>query len=162
MTDRYQSRASTHADGCWSWGHGHYECAVREIEHLQAEVERLRADLMESDEIREKLRHLLTRTAKALKGEPPEDVWHSWHDLPERAALATRLADDVAESVICTSGYNTEGRQWVLYPEQIAADPYLEDCITHLEWRGIAKAVWEDDGRVTVIFEDSLSNGGKA
>ena len=67
---------------------------------------------------------------------------------------ALRLADDAAESVICTEGYNTEGRRWVLYPEQIAADPYLEDCIAHLEWRGIAKAVREDDGRVTVIFEE--------
>ena len=66
---------------------------------------------------------------------------------------ALRLADDAAESVICTEGHNTEGRQWVLYPEQIAADPYLEDCIAHLEWRGIAKAVRED-GRVTVIFEE--------
>src|SRR5690606_16850711 len=60
---------------------------------LQAEVEELRllakkvtAVLMESDEIREKLGHLLTRTAAALKGEPPAGVWHSWHDLPERAA----------------------------------------------------------------------------
>jgi hypothetical protein len=67
-------------------------------------------------------------------------------------ARALRLADDAAESVICTEGHNTEGRQWVLYPEQIAADPYLEDCIAHLEWRGIAKAVREE-GRVTVIFE---------
>lgn len=37
--------------------------------------------------------------------------------------------------------------------EQTAADPYLEDCIAHLEWRGIAKAVMEDD-RVTVIVEE--------
>jgi len=59
--------------------------ANAEIEKLRAEVEKLRADLMESDEIREKLSHLLTRTAAALKGEPPEGVWHSWHDLPERA-----------------------------------------------------------------------------
>ena len=33
------------------------------------------------------------------------------------------------------------------------ADPYLEDAIAHLEWRGMAKAVRED-GRVTVIFEE--------
>lgn len=59
---------------------------VAKVEALRAEVEKLRADLMESDEIREKLSHLLTRTAAALKGEPPEGVWHSWHDLPERAS----------------------------------------------------------------------------
>lgn len=68
-------------------------------------------------------------------------------------ARALRLADDAAESVICTEGHNTEGRQWVLHPEQVAADPYLEDAIAHLEWRGIAKAVMEG-GRVTVIFEE--------
>lgn len=74
---------------------------------------------------------------------------------------ALRLADDAAESVICTEGHNTEGRQWVLYPEQIAADPYLEDCIAHLEWRGVAKAVREG-GRVTVIFEEQRNAHGNA
>lgn len=88
MTDRYKSRASTNADNCWSWGHEHYECAVREIEAL-------RADLAESDEIRETLGHILTRTANALKGEPPEGTWHSWHDLPEKATqLAERVQRD--------------------------------------------------------------------
>lgn len=38
MTDRYESRATTHADGCWEWGPAHNECAVREIEILRAEV----------------------------------------------------------------------------------------------------------------------------
>lgn len=32
MTDRQ----STHADDCWSWGHGHYECAVGQIERDEA------------------------------------------------------------------------------------------------------------------------------
>lgn len=66
-------------------------------------------------------------------------------------ARALRLADDAAESVICTEGHSPRERQWVLYPEQIADRPAI--CIAHLEWRGIAKAVRED-GRVTVIFEE--------
>lgn len=66
---------------------------------------------------------------------------------------ALRLADDAAESVICTEGHSPAAYHWVITHEQTAADPYLEDCIAHLEWRGIAKAVRED-GRVTVIFEE--------
>lgn len=68
-------------------------------------------------------------------------------------ARALRLADAAAESVIYTNGYYTENRQWVLYPRQIAADPYLADCIAHLEWRGIAKVVREGDCLI-VIFEE--------
>ena len=98
MTDRYESRATTHAADCWSWGPAHYECAVWKIERLHAEVEQLQADLAESDEIREKLGQLLTRTATALKGEPPEGTWHSWHDLPEKA---TQLAEALRELEGC-------------------------------------------------------------
>ena len=71
--------------------------AIDEIEALRADVERLRADLAESDEIREKLGHLLTRTAAALKGEPPEGVWHSWHDLPEKAAQLAEASREPEE-----------------------------------------------------------------
>ena len=59
---------------------------------------------------------------------------------------ALRLADDAAESVICTEAHSPRERQLVLYPEQIAADPYLEDCIAHLEWRGMADVDRESDG----------------
>lgn len=69
------------------------------LEALRAEVERLRTDLMESDEIREKLGHLLTRTAAALKGEPPAGVWHSWHDLPEKATQLAEALKKVAQSL---------------------------------------------------------------
>lgn len=40
MTDRQ----TTHAPGCWAWGPKHHECALREIETLQAEVERLKGE----------------------------------------------------------------------------------------------------------------------
>ena len=36
MTDHHKSRASTHADGCWSWGRGHYECALKKIKRDEA------------------------------------------------------------------------------------------------------------------------------
>lgn len=134
MTDRYKSSASTHADGCWDWGHRHYECAVEKIKRLQAEVEQLRADLLESEEIRENLRHLLKRIATALKGEPPDGVWHSWHDLPEKAtqlkervhlnmsfhtdAERYRWLRDKADSItVCT--YTSDGEWIPLHPENI-------------------------------------------
>lgn len=135
-------------------GHRHYECAVREVEALRAEVEKLRADLKESDEIREKLVHLLKRIAAALKGEPPEGVWHSWHDLPERAALATRLADEAAESVICTEGQIQRPGVWRITREVLDADrAYLSDCLQHLAWRQMADVAEDHNtGDVIVTF----------
>ena len=35
-TDRYKSRATTHASVCWSWGPKHYECAVGQIRRDEA------------------------------------------------------------------------------------------------------------------------------
>lgn len=29
---------TTHSSVCWSWGPRHYECALREIERLRAEI----------------------------------------------------------------------------------------------------------------------------
>lgn len=35
----YLGRVGTHADGCYKWGPGHWECAVREIERLNQIVD---------------------------------------------------------------------------------------------------------------------------
>lgn len=39
----------------------------------------------ENQKISDRLAEILTQTANALKGPPPDLVWHSWHDLPEWA-----------------------------------------------------------------------------
>ena len=36
------STTHPHADDCWSWGHGHYECAVGKIKELIEERDALR------------------------------------------------------------------------------------------------------------------------
>lgn len=36
-----QTKATTHAADCWSWGLEHYECAVREIWRLREELDGL-------------------------------------------------------------------------------------------------------------------------
>jgi hypothetical protein len=96
-----------------------------EIEALRAEVERLRTDLMESDEIREKLRHLLTRTAAALKGEPPAGVWHSWHDLPEKVA---QLADALEALKAEAAGFKVDAERY----RWVRAEAYLcPDSVEH-------------------------------
>lgn len=45
-------------------------------------LEAAEQDLDEETQLRERLAGLLTRTANALKGSPPELMWHDWSDLP--------------------------------------------------------------------------------
>ena len=53
MTDRQ----STHAQGCWSWGPKHYECAV-------GQIERDEALLRQALEALEELQYAVVSTAK--------------------------------------------------------------------------------------------------
>lgn len=48
-----------------------------------AEVEALKTELREGDDLRTRLSTLITRSVNAIRGEPEPLGWHSWHDLPE-------------------------------------------------------------------------------
>ena len=48
-----------------------------------AEVEALKTELREGDDLRTHLSSLLTRSVNAIRGEPEPLHLHSWHDLPE-------------------------------------------------------------------------------
>ena len=43
VVERQANHGTTHAEGCVSWGRGHYECAMVEIERLRAEVAKMHA-----------------------------------------------------------------------------------------------------------------------
>lgn len=66
---------------------------TRQVTSLCDEVERLRAEVAELDELREKMAGILSRTAVALRGPEPSLTRWSWHDLPERAAAAIAAID---------------------------------------------------------------------
>lgn len=53
------------------------------IDALKAEVEALKAELREGDDLRERLAGILTRSVNVIRGEPEPMSLHSWHDLPE-------------------------------------------------------------------------------
>ena len=151
MTDRYerirQALAMEPASG--SWMQGIDEDAAFAMFCCQSAAEAAFITACDPDTIRsllderDALAAEVERLAEMLRELETSGAW----------SRALRLADDAAESAICTVGHNTENRQWVLYPEQIAADPYLEDYIAHLEWRGLAKVVREDV-RMIVVFDD--------
>ena len=86
--------------------------AQDEIDSLKSEVEEMKLiiatdtgtesavaamqdELHESDQLRERMDILLTRTACALKGQPDELTMHSWHDLPEAAENIRRQRDEL-------------------------------------------------------------------
>jgi hypothetical protein len=58
----------------------------RELWRLRAENDQLRADQAEVETLNERMAQLLTGVANALKGDPPDLVWHDWSDLPAVAA----------------------------------------------------------------------------
>ena len=49
VAERQANHGTTHAEGCASWGRGHYECAMVETERLRAEVARLNEERAENE-----------------------------------------------------------------------------------------------------------------
>lgn len=69
------------------------------ILRLYKELQTAKEDAEESDGVCKRLTDILRRTALALKGPAPENVWHSWHDLPEVAAKLKSLIESDSEEV---------------------------------------------------------------
>jgi hypothetical protein len=69
-------------------------------------------------------------------------------------ARALRLADDAAESVICTEGQIQRQGVWRIAREVLDADrAYLSDCLQHLAWRQMADVAGDHNtGDVIVTF----------
>lgn len=67
---------------------------------------------------------------------------------------ALRLADDAAESVICTEGQIQRPGVWRITREVLDADrAYLSDCLQHLAWRQMADVAEDHNtGDVIVTF----------
>ncbi|HEY8355390.1 MAG TPA: hypothetical protein VIK69_10310 [Methylophilaceae bacterium] len=76
-----ESRASTHAEGCWSWGPGHYGCAVGTIERLREQLRLATVDQAtaeaetndaraENERLREALKEIRSRSSMNLAMHP--------------------------------------------------------------------------------------------
>lgn len=98
MTDRQ----STHSHDCWSWGPAHYECAVREIEALRAEVaseRNLKADAIHACAMANIRAELL---AEALRGWWEAHRPVGWTEDQHRSCPHVNLATE-AEKALATA-----------------------------------------------------------
>lgn len=69
------------------------------LQSLRVKLREARHQLDEDDRLRTQMLTLLTGTANALKGPPPDLVWHDWSDLPTVAEdLVRRLVEAQAEA----------------------------------------------------------------
>ena len=93
--------------------------AADEIERLraalaaQAEAHAAEGGSAESEQLRETMADILSRTAVALRGTPPPRRRWGWHDLPERAAAAI-AAIDVMQRAAKSAAADTERLDWLL------------------------------------------------
>lgn len=75
--------------GCFK---SHLDCAINEVEEL-------RLDLQDADDLIEVMRNLLIRVADAVNGPPPEGTWHDWSSLPDKVAEMASQKVKVTHSV---------------------------------------------------------------
>ncbi len=66
---------------------------AKQIAELEAQPMAQDDDCTECDALRSRMTELLTRTANALRGDPPPLTLWGWEDLPERAAAAIAAID---------------------------------------------------------------------
>lgn len=108
------------------------------------------------DQLRSKLSDLLTRTANVLKGEPGPLSSHSWHDLPESAALAM----DPDKKAIRHAGASLS-LWWAMVEAdaELAGEPLQDDQIAlHFMGSGASHIVNVKDIRalMTAIYGPAL------
>ncbi len=155
-----------------------------EIARLEAEVVRMtveangyKAEVEESDALRERLAGLLTRTVNVLRGEPPENTQWSWHDIPERteelkatvALMGGELMPD-GSLVVNMSKHNAAFRC-----EKHQADNYRQQDLNHCmlcvleerdnlmterngEWQGLFHE-WENERSVVIKLNERFACG---
>jgi hypothetical protein len=76
------------------------------------ELERLRAEIAEQQDLIERISGIATNTVNALRGDPPALVAWSWHDLPASAAAmraALIAAMEIVQRERVRIAYNAKG-----------------------------------------------------
>lgn len=93
--------------------------------------------LSEERQLRERLAELLRRTAIALKGPEPEDVYHDWSDLPARVGAMKELVARMNDMLFRVEWVRQEGGSKHCCPfchaisERDGGPDHADDC----EWR---------------------------
>lgn len=73
------------------------KASIGTIARMQHKVADLEGEISISDELREKMAGILTRSVNAIRGDPEPLHLHSWHDLPE---LIDQVNVDLLEALL--------------------------------------------------------------
>lgn len=125
MTDRYESRASTHAEGCWDWGPGHYGCAVGEIKRLREMLQRAFQRGYQSGA------RGLREMYDAVQAVKRQDAWGN-----------TRLTEALIEAEERAERAEAENKR-------------LREELSKMRAKPVAAVVREHDGRAFAVLRDA-------